>query len=150
HLPLIASIPIFLLLISYQAITWALFAHVLRRLNDRVKIPFVWLAPTVYVACELVVPYVFPWYLSITQAWVRPVIQIAELTGPLGVSFLLILSNAAIFELYRSRNFKRVAIPLLILVGNVGYGYLRIHQVEAKRNAAPKVKVGVVQANIGI
>ena len=44
--------------------------------------------------CELVVPFVFPWYLAITQAWVRPVIQIADLTGPLGVSFLLVLSNA--------------------------------------------------------
>jgi apolipoprotein N-acyltransferase len=156
HLPLIAALPIFLLLVSYQAITFALFAWLVRRLHDHLKLGVLFLAPIAYVAVEMVVPYVFPWYLAITQAWVRPVVQIADLTGPLGVSFLLILVNATIYEIYttvrekRAWPKRRLAIALGIVVACFAYGQVRIHQVEASRAAAPKIKVGVVQANIGI
>ena len=59
------------LLVAYQAITFALFAWIVRRLHDRLGCRRHLLAPVTYVAVELVVPYVFPWYLAITQAWVR-------------------------------------------------------------------------------
>jgi apolipoprotein N-acyltransferase len=158
HLPLIAAIPIFLLLVSYQAITFTIFAWAVRRLHDRFgdRIGVTFIAPVVYVACELVVPYVFPWYLAITQAWVRPVIQIADLTGPLGVSFLLVLCNGALWDGWHGwRTQKRLPLPRLavavgILAAALGYGLVRISQVTAARAAAPKIKVGVVQANIGI
>jgi apolipoprotein N-acyltransferase len=156
HLPLIAAIPIFLLLVSYQAITFSVFAWAVRRLDDRFAVGVTFLAPVVYVACEVVVPYVFPWYLAITQAWVRPVIQIADLTGPLGVSFLLVLINGAIYDAYAAwRGGRRLPMPRLavavgILAATLGYGLVRIDQVTHARAAAPKLKIGVVQANIGI
>ena len=104
----------------------------------------------------MVVPYVFPWYLAITQAWVRPVIQIADLTGPLGVSFLLVLCNGALYDAWAAwRGDKRLPMPRLavavgILAVALGYGLVRIDQVSRTRAAAPKLKIGVVQANIGI
>jgi apolipoprotein N-acyltransferase len=156
HLPLVAAVPIFLLLVSYQAITFAAFAWCVRRLCDRFDTPTLFIAPVVYVALEMAVPFVFPWYLAITQAWVRPVIQIADLTGPLGVSFLLILCNAALWDAYcdwqRSRrvHWPRAAIAVGIITAALGYGLVRINQVQTVRRAAPKIKVGVVQANIGI
>jgi apolipoprotein N-acyltransferase len=156
HLPLVAAIPIFLLLVSYQAITFTVFAWAVRRLDDRFGVGVTFLAPVVYVACELVVPYVFPWYLAITQAWVRPVIQIADLTGPLGVSFILVLCNGALYDAWASWRKKerlpmpRLAIAVGILAMSLGYGLVRINQVTRARQAAPKLKIGVVQANIGI
>jgi apolipoprotein N-acyltransferase len=156
HLPLIAAIPIFILLVSYQAITFSIFAWAVRRLDDRFAIGVTFLAPVVYVACEVVVPYVFPWYLAITQAWVRPVIQIADLTGPLGVSFLLVLCNGAIYDAWAAWRAKkpiplpRIALAVGILAASLGYGLVRIDQVSRARAAAPKLKIGVVQANIGI
>jgi apolipoprotein N-acyltransferase len=158
HLPFFVAVPIFLLLVSYQAITFTVFAWAVRRLHDRFgeRIGITFIAPVVYVACELVVPYVFPWYLAITQAWVRPVIQIADLTGPLGVSFLLVLCNGALYDAWHGwRTTKRLPLPRLavavgILAAALGYGLVRINQVSAARAAAPKLKVGVVQANIGI
>lgn len=156
HLPLVAAIPIFLLLVAYQAITFTVFAWAVRRLCDRFDRGATFIAPTVYVALELCVPFVFPWYLAITQAWVRPAIQIADLTGPLGVSFLLVLCNAALFDAYdswrkqRPLPLRRLALATGILAAAFGYGLVRIHQVEAARRAAPKLAVGVVQANIGI
>jgi apolipoprotein N-acyltransferase len=156
HLPLVASVPIFLLMVTYQGITFAIFAQLTRRLGDRGTLPVTLLAPICWVAAELCVPYVFPWYLSITQAWVPPVTQIAELTGPLGVSFLLVLANAAIYEAARARldrapvNVRRLAIALAVIAGAVVFGLVRLHQVDAARARAPKLKVGLVQANIGI
>jgi apolipoprotein N-acyltransferase len=156
HLPLIAALPIFGLLIGYQALTFTLFTWGVRRLEDRLKLGLTFLAPTVYVAIELSIPYVFPWYLSITQAWVPPVIQIAEWTGPLGVSFLIVLSNAALYEIFsavrerRPLPRRRLLAAAAVLVGSIVFGFVRIHSVETARAAAPKLRVGLVQANVGI
>lgn len=156
QLPRVAAIPIFLLLIAYQALTFALFAWALRRLCDRLGGGTTFYAPIVYVTLELCVPFIFPWYLAITQAWVRPAIQVADLTGPLGVSFLLVLCNGALYDAgaaWRQRQplpLRRLALAVGILACAFGYGLTRIHQVEAARRAAPKLKVGVVQANIGV
>jgi apolipoprotein N-acyltransferase len=157
HLPLVAAVPIWLLLIAYQAITFAVFAWLVRRLRDHLDLGVTFIAPVAYVAVEMVVPYVFPWYLAITQAWVRPVIQIADLTGPLGVSFLLVLVNAALYEAFMAfssrawgRVRRRLVAAAAIVVACLAYGQVRIHQVEKARAAAPKINVGLVQANIGI
>ncbi len=167
HMPWIAAAPIFALLIAYQALTFGIFATLLCRLRAQVDIPVTWLAALCWVACELCVPYVFPWYLAITQAWVPPVIQIADITGPLGVSFILVLGNAALFDL-RSALLQRRARPKgrrreplsqalrspLFAAATIAlclvYGGIRIVQVRYARAHAPKIKIGVVQANIGI
>ena len=80
------------------------------RLRSQLGIKVTFLAPLCWVACELCVPYVFPWYLSITQAWVPTVIQIADITGPLGVSFLLVLSNGALFDLLHTLRLSLIHI----------------------------------------
>ncbi len=161
HLPWIAAAPLFLLLVAYQALTFGLFAVILCRLRMHMGVKVTWLAPLVWVACELCVPYVFPWYLAITQAWVPTVIQIADITGPLGVSFLLVLSNGALFDvlhaLGRAKPGRRLRAFLgapLLAVGTIVlcllYGTVRIQQVESQRASAEKLRVGVVQANVGI
>ena len=157
HMPLVAAIPLWLLLCVYQGLSFGLFSWALRRLRDHSPgIPVTLLAPLVMVAVELVTPFVFPWYLAITQAWVPSVIQIAELTGPLGVTFLLVLCNAALFELATALKdkltipWRRIGLAFGFLFLTLIYGQIRIHQIDAKRAAAPHVKVGLVQANIGI
>ncbi len=161
HLPWIAAAPLFLLLVAYQALTFGLFAVIVCRLRMHMGVKVTWLAPLVWVACELCVPYVFPWYLAITQAWVPTVIQIADITGPLGVSFLLVLSNGALFDvlhaLGRAKPGRRLRAFLgapLLAVGTIVlcllYGTVRIRQVDTQRASAEKLRVGVVQANVGI
>jgi apolipoprotein N-acyltransferase len=161
HMPFVAALPLFLLLVGYQAITFGLFASLLCRLRGQLGVNVTFLAPLCWVACELCVPYVFPWYLAITQAWVPPVIQVADFAGPLGVSFLLVLASGALFDLgyalLRERPTRRLrgalGTPLLaatLIAMALAYGTLRIHQVDRARAAADKLKVGVVQANVGI
>ena len=122
----------------------------------RTALPLAVLAPLVMVAIELVMPQMFPYYLAISQAFVPALIQIADITGPLGVTALMVAANGALLDAYRARDRgwrvagRSVAIVAALIALDLGYGALRMHQVDARRAAAPKVKTGVVQANIGI
>jgi apolipoprotein N-acyltransferase len=122
----------------------------------RTKLPLVVAAPLVMVAIEIGMPQIFPYYLAISQAFVPIIIQIADLTGPLGVTALMLALNGALVDAWRLRDRGlRVAgrgaamVGVLIAVDLV-YGAVRMHQVDTRRAAAPKVKTGVVQANVGI
>ena len=165
HMPAIEAFPIMMLLATYQGLEFGVLSWGVYRLRRRTGLPLMLLAPLVMVVIELCVPQIFPFYLAITQAWVAPVIQIADVTGPLGVTFVLVASNGALYDAFlawRARDptgagaaaWRRVARPLAALaaLGGVvlGYGWLRIHQVDARRAAAPKARAGLVQANIGI
>ena len=74
--------------------------------------------------CEMVVPYVFPWYLAITQAWVRPVIQIADLTGPLGVSSCIVLVQRRA-STTRLPRWRRQAAPCRCRASPIAVGVAR-------------------------
>jgi len=74
----------------------------------------------------------------------------------LGVTFVLILVSAAIYELllaWRTREplpWRRAAVAGAVLVATLVYGFVQIHRYEKKWDEAPKLKVGVIQANLGI
>jgi len=84
HLPLPVGFAIWMLLSSYQAVVFVAWGWTVARLAGR---PAMLVAPLAMVALELCVPFMFPWYMAVTQAWRPAVLQIAEVTGPLGVTF---------------------------------------------------------------
>src|ERR1700683_5529545 len=88
-----------MLFCATRAVIFLLFTGLLRGVRPRLNVPMTWLAPIALVGCELVVPQLFPCGQWITQAWHPLVIQIAELTGPLGVTGLLMVVNGALYEL---------------------------------------------------
>ena len=147
-----------LLLAAYQGLPFLLFAAAVRRIREvsaerlGAPLPMVLLAPIVMVAFEMLVPMLFPWYLAITQAWVVPVIQIAELTGPVGVTAVLLAMSGGLYDLATVPGRRRrllcagAAAALLALV--LGFGYTRMAQIDARRQDAPKLRVGLVQGNI--
>ncbi len=145
------------LLAAYQAIVFGLFAVIIRRIRGvsrkrlAAPLPMVLLAPLVMVTCELCVPFVFPWYLAITQAWVTPVIQIAELTGPLGVTAVLCAVGGGLYDLAIEPTQRRRVISggsmVAVLVVVIVFGLVRMSQVDSQRAAAPKLQVGLVQGN---
>jgi len=165
HMSAIQAIPVMLLLTTYQGLEFAFLSWGIFRVRRRVGAawPMALLAPLVMVVIELVTPQIFPFYLAITQAWVPPVIQIADLTGPLGVTFLLVAVNGALHDLWAAWRARRAggtvawkqalrppAAVALLIVMVLGYGVWRMRQVDARRAAAPKAKAGLVQANVGI
>ena len=156
HMSAIQAIPVMMLLTTYQGLEFALFSWGIHRVRRRTGVlPLALVAPLVMVVIELGLPQIFPFYIAITQAWVPPVIQIADVTGPLGVTFLLVAVNGALYDLLAARpDWRRARRPVAAVAAAVAlvvvYGFFRIHQVDARRAAAPRAKAGLVQANVGI
>ncbi|HSS37181.1 MAG TPA: nitrilase-related carbon-nitrogen hydrolase, partial [Polyangia bacterium] len=150
HMPAVEALPIMLLLVAYQGLEFALFSWLVRRAVDRTHRPLALLAPLAMVAIELLVPQIFPYYLAIAVAFVPRLIQVADLTGPLGVTALLLAFNGAAADLLAQRRWRGLAVAAALLVVDLGYGTVRLHQADARRATAPKVRTGLVQANVGI
>jgi apolipoprotein N-acyltransferase len=148
HLSMPLALFAYLLMCVYQGLEFALFAWVVRRVREEWALPMALVAPIVMVTFELATPMLFPWYLAITQAWQIHVIQIADLTGPLGVSALLMMVNGGIYDMVLERRWRPALAAAGILVLALGYGELRIRQVDALVAAAPTARIGLVQGNV--
>jgi len=146
------------LLSAYQGLVFWLFAAAVRgiRRNSRERLgrplPMALVAPVAMVTFEILMPFIFPWYLAITQAWNPAVIQIAELTGPVGVTALLLASSGALYDALSERQARRRWLPVAVagvaIAGALAFGVVRMGQIDALRAEAPGVTVGVVQGNI--
>src|SRR6202140_5929357 len=98
-LPWAAAALVLLVFCAARAVIFLLFTGLVRGIRRRRRVPMTLLAPVGMVSCEFVVPQLFPCGQWISQAWHPLVIQIAELTGPLGVTALLMLINGALYDL---------------------------------------------------
>jgi apolipoprotein N-acyltransferase len=147
--PLAAAALVFLLFCAARALIFLLFTAIVRGIRDRRRVPMTLLGPIVMVSCELLVPQLFPCGQWISQAWHPLVIQIAELTGPLGVTALLMLINGALYDL--ALNARAARYPALAAVGLLAaaliFGAVRMRQVDDIVAKAPRLKVGLVQPN---
>src|ERR1700736_1145422 len=90
---------VLLLFCAARAAIFLLFTGIVCGIRRRRRLPMTVLAPLGMVTSELVVPQLFPCGQWISQAWNPLVIQIAELTGPSGVTALLMLVNGALYDL---------------------------------------------------
>jgi len=76
--------------------------------------------------------------------------------GPLLLSALLALANSVVFETgrwlggERSRPDALWVFALLVLSLGGSYGAIRVRQVESAIAAAPSLRVGIVQGNLGV
>ena len=117
-----------------------------------------WWAPVLWVALEFGQTYIisgFPWELLGTGLYRYPsLLQVADLGGVYGLSFLLVLVNAGIFLLLcplkgqEHRRLRHLPVVILILAAWLGYGFYRLGVIEKLSAASPQVKVAVVQGNI--
>jgi apolipoprotein N-acyltransferase len=135
-----------LLLSAYQGLMFFFAARAIRAMRGR-GWPMALAAPLALVTVELCLPLIFPYGLFITQAPVLPVIQIAELTGPLGVTALLAAAGGGLWDLACGRRLPALLAAAAVGAG-VGYGVVRIGQVDAARAAAPTLKVGLISEGV--
>ncbi len=156
HLPLIASIGILLLLAGYLSLYPALWGLGVAW-GAKKGVSLLWFAPALWVALEFGQTYIisgFPWELLGNGLYRHPVLlQLADLTGVYGLSFLVVLVNAGLYLLLSPprgqslRSLPAAAVCLLLVVW-IGYGYYRLAQVDAQAAKSPKLKVAVVQGNL--
>lgn len=149
-LPWWFSVLLYVLFSAYQGTVFLLFGWAVRTLRGRSPLPMVLIAPLVMVTCELIVPFLFPCPLAISQAWQPRVIQIADLTGPLGVTALLFAVNGAIYDLLsqRGRGLRPALAGMALLFAALLYGGVRMRQIDRQAAVAPKLSIGVVQPNV--
>jgi apolipoprotein N-acyltransferase len=124
---------------------------------------FTWVLPPMWVASEFLRTQwaiAFPWvFLGHSQAGVLPLIQIADLTGALGVSVLVAAVNGLAVDILlrraepaadaglRSRlPMGRAIAVAAALVGAFTYGLIRMAQISAVLTPGPPVMT--VQTNI--
>jgi len=111
-------------------------------------------ASVLWVAVEFLRTYLwtgFPWVLlGYSQGSFLEVIQVAKIAGVYGVSFLVVLANAALAaaatcpEAPPWRRAMPLGLAALLLAGAVGYG----RAVLGKPSPPAEVPVGLVQGNI--
>ncbi|MET0343661.1 MAG: apolipoprotein N-acyltransferase [Polyangiales bacterium] len=104
---------------------------------------------------EWMFPTLFKHYFGASLHNTPLAIQVADLGGPLLVTALVTAANAALYELSLGHRNGRIARrPVLVAAGmwaaTLGYGAYRIHEVDARAAAAPKIQVGLVQTNMGL
>jgi apolipoprotein N-acyltransferase len=151
------SASVLILFCLYLALYLALFSYVINRMKDSRFLFF--LIPSLWVSLELIRATAltgFPWcLLGHTQFNRLGLIQIADLLGVYGISFLIILSNVLIYRLFSGgtslvkRRLKWEALGFtVLLLSTLGYGQYRLREIPDTSAARKTIKVSVIQGNI--
>ncbi len=141
------AILFYVLLTLFTALEFVLFAVGMRRIGPG---PLALAAPTLWVALEFLYPNLFPWRMANSQFHVPVLMQVGDLTGPFGLSFVIVWMSAAVLALVRSRRVLPLAAAAAATAAVIGYGFVRLPAIERVMAAAPSVRVGLVQGNVGI
>jgi apolipoprotein N-acyltransferase len=164
HLPPYVYWPLTLLNSFYQGLMFALFGLLYARAARRVTpdahgapvCPPLWKTAALFTLVEWLFPMIFPWYLGNGQYRFLPAIQIAELGGVMSLTFVMVAFNAGLHRLLAWR-LRGEALPRRALVTTflgtalvLVYGQIRIAMVESQMAEAERIKLGLVEANIGI
>ncbi len=144
--PWMAAALVFFVFCAARALIFLLFTAIVCGIRRRRRVPMTLLAPIAMVSSELVVPQLFPCGQWISQAWNPHVIQIAELTGPLGVTALLMVVNGSLYDLWadgRAARYRAMAAAALLGAALL-FGVVRMRQVDdiVARGAAPEDRPG--------
>ena len=157
NVPLILSGLILLLLVVYLSLFIGAFTFLTRLIQVRSRIQTIFIAPIIWVALEYLRSFLltgFPWAdLGHSQYLNLPFIQMADITGVYGLSFVILLVNTTFFSVFRQWTkkifpFREVATTALILSGFLIYGYVKMGSVDRQMSQNPSLKIGLVQGNI--
>ncbi|MCP5041709.1 MAG: apolipoprotein N-acyltransferase, partial [bacterium] len=116
---------------------------------------FVTSALPLWIVIEWLQPLLFPVHCGAALVNVLPLAQAADLGGPLLLSTQVVLANIAVLETARwSRGHTRRPIAIwlsttLVLVASLGYGPIKARTL-ASRGEVSTLRVGIVQANLGL
>jgi len=156
YLPYWMGVGATILLSLYLAVYTGLFAAGVAVLKKR-GIPSVLSAPVLWTSLEYAKSVLFtgfPWEnLGYSQYLNINLIQIADIAGVPGITFLIVLVNAVLADLPEMKADKKrvtaefAAAVVLIAAAN-GYGYFRLNQIEKAMEKAESMDVSLIQGNI--
>jgi len=161
NIPFVVSIFIVVLLCLYLSLYTGFFALLFSWTIKRTNLPSLFIAPIFWVVLEYLRSYLFtgfPWSsIGYTQYKLLTLIQIADITGIYGVSFLLVAVNGALADIFfiRRRVKDMPLFPLsqtvigfsalaIVIIITMIYGQWKISQ----QLPGEYVTVSIVQGNI--
>ncbi len=161
NLPYYGAIFALLLLSSYLALYIALFAGFVKILLNNFNRLNIILIPSCWVFFEFFKSKLltgFPWEnLGFSQYLNLPFIQVSNIIGVLGLSFVIVLINYTVFHFifYKNKISKRQALFELIFVLSVfivivSYGYYNIYSIKKLLKTKKPLKIALIQGNIGM
>ena len=155
YLPIYLGIILMLLLACYLSVYLAIFAGGITYFKN--KIPLYLIAPVLWVCLEYCKSQMFtgfPWEnLGYSQYLNLYLIQFADILGVYGLSFLIILVNASLFEIFTKRSkiqYITAAAVSLVLVSVYIYGIFRVNSIDKllQNPSTPSMEVSLIQGNI--
>lgn len=147
------------LLVLYLAVYFGLFALGYRLLWERGMIEKVLVLPSWWVVLEFVRSRLFTGFgwgaLGYSQYQNTVLIQIADITGVAGVSFLIVMANLLISKVLQKYgqpgSWRPLKVPVILgfifLICALGYGTYRL-ATGPRMMAGDKATVAVIQGNI--
>lgn len=159
--PFAVSILIVILLCAFLSLYTGLFAVLFSSTIRNTKLPALLIAPVFWVVLEFLRSYIFtgfPWSsIGHSQYRFLPLIQIADITGVYGVSFLVVSVNGALADIFllKRRTREMPLFPLShtvigfaalfsVLVITGFYGNMRL----TEQRPGELFRVGIIQGNI--
>ena len=162
--PLTISIILLVLLAGYLGLYVGLYTSGVTWLRRTDGIGFYLFAPSLWVSLELLRTYLFsgfPWaLLGYSQYQWLSIIQIVDVTGVYGISFLIVLTNVTLARFTnwalserQGRSLTPVPWSGVILLGIVltctlMYGFWQLQRTTDLLSSGSSLTVGVVQGNI--
>lgn len=165
HLPWYLSIPVLLLMATYLALYITAFAILATRLHTKPAVGL-FLIPALWVSLEYIRSFLFtgfPWeLLGYTQHSALHIIQISDIFGVYGVSFIVLLANVTIylgFLFFTGNDWQEIPITKRGIIGAASvsviiigaawvYGAVRIKSLDNLVAGSAAKKITVVQGNI--
>lgn len=162
-MPFVLSILLVALLSLYLSLYIAVFCFLYSFTLKKSYFPSLLTAPFIWTTLEFIRSYAltgFPWSsLGYSQYKLLPMIQIADITGIYGISFLLVAFNGFIADLHiniirKIRNETPIYLSLSFLSGSLClflvlilvflYGFFRLHEERSDSS----FKAAIIQGNI--
>lgn len=163
HVNIILSLLVVILLCLYLGSYVGIFSALFNYLSGHSRVPSILMAPLLWVTLEFLRTYLltgFPWaILGYSQYRFLPLIQIADITGVYGVSFLVVAMNGAILDVAVTWPRRVNKMPLfarwpmtvslivysVIIIASISYGLWRLSEEDKE---IQKIRASVIQGNI--
>jgi len=157
NLPSVVSFMVLGLLAAYLSFYTALFCYLIRRVCKENRGLFFLFAPVLWVSLEYIrsthSEFGFSWLgLGYSQFKTLHVIQMAEITGVYGISWLIMLLNAGLYLAWKTWRepgnvgARFISVTLLVFACWWGYGSVVMDRPNTDKNSG--LTVGLIQGNV--
>ncbi len=153
--PLPLSLVLLLVLSAFTGLSFGVFTYLTTKLRLLTKrgIPSLLAIASIWTSIEFLFPFLFPYTIANPQANFPLIIQVSDLFGIYAVGFLIVLVNITLMRTYtyiKEQNaapYSELIFSFILIAATVCYGFWSMKTENKLISDAPKLSVGLVQAN---